>query len=153
MVIKPSPALLHSETAGTLEAPGLGVPQLPEELAGVVDVVLSQGNTGHDPVYPAPAPGSIAVHGGDLVATADPPGHGADLDVFVVFSEADVRGAAVSFTGVAVLLSAHTEPGRMETEVFPAESFVCSELFFTILSRHYRHLHLLQGVTEEAKAV
>ena len=79
-VIKPRPALIHSQTTGTLEDPTLGIPELPEELTGVVNVVVRQGNAGHDPVYPAHAPGCLAVHGGDLIAAANSPGNGANLE-------------------------------------------------------------------------
>ena len=64
-----------------------------------------------------------------------------------------MRGASVSFTGVAVLLSSHTEPGLMEPEVFPSEPLVGAELGFTLASSHYWHLDLLQSVAEEALAI
>ena len=88
-----------------------------------------------------------------------------------------MRGASISFTCVAVLLSSHTQPGRlnkifkifgklykniliiyfslahMDPEVFPSEPLVGSELGLTLSSPHYRHLDLLQSVAEEPLAI
>ena len=76
LAIKPGLTLLPGQTPGTFRKDRS---QIPDEVSCLVNVVVRERKTGHDPVYPAHTACCIAVHRGDLIAAANPPGHGTNL--------------------------------------------------------------------------
>jgi len=150
ILAQPGTALITTQLVEALKRRA-GVPEVPGK--GVVNVVVGERHTGHDPVHPAHAVCYVAVDGGDLVTTANTPGHGANLNEFVLLVETDVRGASISLTSVTLGLSSYTQPGGMDSERFSFEPFVSPELTLALCLSHYWHLNLLQGVAEVSGGV